>query len=165
MLILALRGVDELDEHELAEQLRAAGGHLRLVVVVRCLNSAIGRNAIAAARLAVWYIAEMVALHGQDVDVREAEDDDEGDTEVVFDVKVTDIPGLVPKICWMAPAFDPETEDDGTAWFDFGCEIEGWLEDRGNASTLFPKLKADYEADAEDLNLSSDDDDDTNGDC
>jgi len=162
MLVLALRGIDDIDESELLEKLSQAGGQLRLLVRVPNLASSPSRWAIAQARLAVWYIAEMLEQYGRDVEVDESDDDEDGDVEVAFEAVITDVRGLVPKLCWLAPAFDPETEDDGTAMFDLTCEMEGWLEERGNAPARFPKLQKDYEADAAAARAyESDDDDDT----
>lgn len=148
MLVLSLCGVDDLTECDLLRRLSDAGGRLRLLVYVPGLYASSSRNEIVLARLAVWFMAELLAVHGAGVNVEEA-DDGEGNGEVTYDVLVKDAASLVPKLLWLGPAFDPEASDDGTAGFDFACEARGWLKERGGMVSNFPDLQEAYEIDAE----------------
>lgn len=150
MLTLSLLGIGDLDETEFASRLRAENWALRLVVIIPDLYSGGSYAEIAHARLAMWYIAELLADHGSDVRVSDIENDD-GSADVEYLARIT--PGaeylLAAKLSWLAPTFDADFEDGGTSLFDFGCEITGWVEERSNAQARFPDLKAAYEDDAE----------------
>jgi hypothetical protein len=150
MLTLSLCGVSDLDSQLLADQLRVANGSLKLLANVPSLVFANSYAEIASARLAVWYIAELLADHGDDVKVQEIDHND-GSSDVEFQcvVAADKIDSLASKLWWMAPAFDQEDEDNDMHQFDFGCEIEGWLEDRDQTLDRFPALREAYEQDAQ----------------
>lgn len=155
MLTLILDSLGEIDESQLARTLADADGQLRLIIRIPHLYHGPSAANVAHAALLVWYIAELLADHGTNPSITEAEDD-AGEGLIRFDMDVDSCAQLTSQLASLAAALDPETFDDGTAYFELGAAATDWYEERGHASNRFPELKEAYLIELTDVQDSGD---------
>jgi hypothetical protein len=160
VLNLSFSANSDFEESIVLRTLQENNYNLRVMINIACMYSGYAARDVAEARLAVWYIAEMFADHGEVTSVMETElADGSGDVEFLVQVRADMAIALIEKLAWLAPVFDLEVDGDGINAFDFGCEIIGWAEEQVEKPSRFPALRDAYESDlAVALELEAEDD-------
>ena len=144
-------------EDQLRESIERGGPDIELNMTVPCLwRGDLGD--IAQARLAAWFIGELVAECGTELRFNDVERID-GDGDFQISMEVTNSAALATKLVQLSSAFDPDVDD---GWFDFVMEVEGWWDDGGPAVCRCPQLRDNFELDEEAFqeNRSDSEDDD-----